>query len=523
MKALDIMKSLPKDKRLLLGLVAVAVLAVGFFFFTGGNGNTGIFFETVTVDRGPIRSVVTATGAVRPLVVVEIGSQLSGQIVELYVDYNDPVSRGQLIARIDPQTFEMRVRQNEADVAVARANVEERKAGVLRAQFNLGKAERDLERISPLAARGNTSDAALDAAQTAVDNAKTDLAGTKAQLQSAEAVVLQRQAGLEQVRIDLGRAEIRSPIDGIVIERSVDFGQTVAASLSAPVLFRIAQDLSEIQVEASVDEADIGSVKTGDPVIFNVDAHPDKQFTGEIDIVRLAAIELQNVVTYTVVISARNPDRRLLPGMTANVEITTGEREDVLRVNNSVFRFNPGIEVPESLGQARGQDGDNSRRGASTGSGGQLDQILDGLGLTSGQREQIDQRLGERRQRHQDRQGGRRGTSGSGSAGGPASGTESGPGRRGRDSADRQARRRQRQDACERILADILSEDQMNQYRAAIRATRDIRRAVVWKLSEDGLVPVAVRLGITDRLNTEVIGGLEEGDEVIYRQRRVPK
>lgn len=520
MKALDFIKPFQQDKRLLLGLVAVVVLTAGIFFFTGGNGNNGIFFETVAVDRGPVRSVVTATGAVRPLVVVEIGSQLSGQIAELFVDYNDPVTRGQIIARIDPQTFEMRVRQSEADVAVAIANIDERQAGVLRAQFNLGKAERDLERIGPLAARGNTSDAALDIAQTAVASARADLAGAKAQLRNAKAVVLQRQAGLEQARIDLGRTEIRSPIDGIVIERSVDFGQTVAASLSAPVLFRVAQDLSQIQVEASVDEADIGSVKTGNPVIFNVDAHPDIQFTGEIDIVRLAAIELQNVVTYTAVISARNPDRRLLPGMTANVEITTGEREDVMRVSNSVFRFSPGIEVPENLGQARGQDGDNSRRGGNAGSGGQLDQILDGLGLTSEQREQIDQRLGERRQRNQDRQGGRREASG---GGGQASGAERAPGGRGGDSADRQARRRQRQDAYEHLMSDILSEDQMAQYRAAIRAIRDIRRAVVWKLSEDGPVPVAVRLGITDRQNTEVISGLEEGDEIIYRQRRVPK
>ncbi|MCH8863595.1 MAG: efflux RND transporter periplasmic adaptor subunit [Proteobacteria bacterium] len=508
MKALDVMKSLRQDKRLLLGLTAVVALAAAMFFFAGGNGNNGIYYETVIVDRGPIRSVVTATGAVRPLVVVEIGSQLSGQIAELYVDYNDPVSQGQLIARIDPQTFETRVRQSEADVAVAMANIAERKAGVLRVENDLGKAERDLERIDALAARGNASDATLDAAQTAVDNAKTDLASAKAQLQNAEATVLQRQAGLEQARIDLGRTEIRSPVDGIVIERSVDIGQIVAASLSAPVLFQIAQDLSQIQVEASVDEADIGSVKAGDPVIFNVDAHPDIQFSGEIDIVRLAAIELQNVVTYTVVVSAQNPDRRLLPGMTANVEITTGEREDVIRVNNSVFRFNPGIEVPENLGQQRGQGGDNSRRGNNAGSGGQFDQIMDGLGLTSEQRDQISQRLGERRQRNQGRQGRR---------------SESGPGERRGDNADRQSRRRQRQDAYERLLADILSEDQMAQYRSAIRATRDIRRAVVWTPSEDGPVPVPVRLGITDTHNTEVIGGLEEGDEIIYRQRRVPK
>jgi HlyD family secretion protein len=297
--------------------------------------------QTAALARGDVRRVVATSGTVRPLTTVEVGSQLSGQIREIYADHSTAVRQGQEIARIDPRTFASKVREAEAAVKVAEAGTELQRAAITRAEANRRKAERDHRRAESLQARGTASQATLDTAVAAFEAAEAELAIAKAEAANAEATLAQRQAGLESARIELDRTYIRAPIDGVVIERSVEVGQTVAASLSAPKLFTIAQDLTRIEIDAQVDEADIGQVKVGNPVTFGVDAFPEESFTGTVKQLRLAPESLQNVVTYKVVIAARNDDGRLLPGMTANVEILTGERRDVRVVPNEALRFRP--------------------------------------------------------------------------------------------------------------------------------------------------------------------------------------
>ncbi|UTW54696.1 efflux RND transporter periplasmic adaptor subunit [Kordiimonas sp. SCSIO 12610] len=455
-------------------------------------------FEMSAIDKGVIRSVVSASGPVRPIVTVDIGSQLSGQIAELYVDYNDETKEGDLIARIDPQTFATRVRQAEADLRVAEAGVALQKASILRVKANLGLAEREVERQRSLAARGNASASVLDNAETTLATTKADLVIAEAQLKNANALVEQRLASLEQTRIDLERTEIRSPINGVVIERSVDVGQTVAASFSAPILFQIAQDLSEVQVEASIDEADIGGIAVGNSVMFTVDAYPNREFAGRVEQVRLAPVELNNVVTYTVIINASNPGRRLLPGMTANVELITGEKNDVLRVPNRALRFRPrGIETASDGGRPqggprRGAGGAGANRGAE-----QLRQLTEQLDLTQEQQDKVQEGFQAMRQRI-------RGMFQSAVAGGQV---------------DRNAIRERIQGETLRVMKDILTPEQLAKYMQIQRERSNIRTATVWIMGEDGMPKQKnVRLGIDDGQYSEVISGLDEGDKVITRQ-----
>jgi HlyD family secretion protein len=346
------MTSISWPARLALLGVAGAVVALWYWSDRDERAAARFSIETVPVDRGDIVRSVATTGSVRALVTVEVGSQLSGQVAEIFADFNTPVARNQLIARIDPATFETRVRQAEADLEVASASVVVQKAAILRAEANSRLAEREYERQKPLGARGAISETSLDTAQAAFEAARAELEMARAQLVNAEAVVAQRRAALADARIDLERTRIKSPIDGVVIERSVSVGQTVAASLAAPTLFKIAQDLRALQIEADVDEADIGQVATGDPVTFTVDAYPEEEFPGVVEQVRLSPVELDNVVTYTVVIAATNEQMKLLPGMTASVEIITGRRENVLRVANDALRFRPPSTPESEAGEA---------------------------------------------------------------------------------------------------------------------------------------------------------------------------
>lgn len=339
-----------------IGLVVVVALIYALLPGNGATGNTQqTKIETTQLDVGDIVRAVATSGAVRPLITVEVGSQLSGQLAEIYVDFNSKVTAGQIIALIDAQTFESRVVQSRADLEVASSNVIVQRAAIDRAKANLRKARLEYERAEPLAKAGTLSASDFDTALASFESAKADLTMAEAQLQNALANQKQRQASLESAEIDLERTNIRSPIDGVVIERAVDQGQTVAASFSAPVLFRIAQDLTKIQIEANVDEADIGNVVEGNKASFTVDAYPDLEFDGRVEQVRLAPNETNNVVTYTVIITADNPDLKLLPGMTAIVEIITGQVEDTLRVSNDALRFKPapGSELAEKAMQRR--------------------------------------------------------------------------------------------------------------------------------------------------------------------------
>ncbi|MDP2132968.1 MAG: efflux RND transporter periplasmic adaptor subunit, partial [Sulfuritalea sp.] len=251
------------------------------------------------------------------------------------------VKSGQLIARLDPETYQHRVRQAEADVDAARAGQGVQQAEVARARANLANAQRDYERKKTLVEKNFISPAERDTAQNTLDAARAALASAEAQVRNGEAVVRQREAQLAAARVDLERTTIKAPVDGIVVKRSIEPGQTVAASLQAPELFVIAKNLTDMQVETSIDEADVGRVRLGQKASFTVDAFAGRHFEGEVRQVRKAATVVSNVVTYTVIISAANPDLTLLPGMTANVRIITAQKDKTLKAPNAALRFRP--------------------------------------------------------------------------------------------------------------------------------------------------------------------------------------
>ncbi|MEK7736998.1 MAG: efflux RND transporter periplasmic adaptor subunit [Pseudomonadota bacterium] len=331
-----------KRRPLLLFLVAALLSAVGYGGYRYlGKGAEQPRFKLAKLESGSLTAVVSSTGTLNPVVSVQVGSQVSGQIKEILVDFNSPVKAGQLIARIDPETFQLRVRQAEADLEAVRAAAAVQRAEVARAAASLADALRDLERKTLLVQKYFISTAERDKAQTAFDVARASLQVAEAQARSSEAVVRQRQSQLAQAKVDLERTAIRSPVNGIVVKRSVDTGQTVAASLQAPELFIIARNLSDMQVEASIDEADVGRIHQGQKAGFTVDAFPGRAFEGSVVQVRKSAQVVSNVVTYTVIISAANPELVLLPGMTANVRIIVAQKDKVLKAPNTALRFRP--------------------------------------------------------------------------------------------------------------------------------------------------------------------------------------
>jgi HlyD family secretion protein len=303
-------------------------------------------YRTGKIERGSLQATVSASGAVNPV------TQVSGQIKDLLVDFNSEVKAGQLLAVIDPETFEYRVRSAQADVDAARAavmtaqaNASASRAAVSRAQVDLIEAQRDLERKQSLVEKQFIAQSEGDKARALVNTATETLkqmqaqAGvTEAQIKSAQANVAQREAALAQARIDLDRTRITSPVNGIVIKRAIEKGQTVAASLQAPELFVIAKNLRDMQVDASIDESDVGRIKTGQKATFTVDAFPGQTFEGEVRQVRKAAQTVANVVTYVAVVGFSNVGDRLLPGMTANVRVITDVRDSVLKVPNAALR-----------------------------------------------------------------------------------------------------------------------------------------------------------------------------------------
>src|SRR5881398_772000 len=395
----------------LLPLLAVAVLAgagVWAYLYTQSIGNAPKY-RLARVERGPLTAAVSATGNLNAVITVQVGSQVSGQIKELFVDFNSVVKKSQVVARIDPDIFEAKVNQAKADLASAksavlnqqaqversRADVEnaraahaEGKAQTAKAQVAVVDTKRDLDRKTELFARQLIAKSDLDSAQaahdstgaqldsaraheqalaSAIQSAIAQLRVAEAMLASARAQVKQKAAALHQAKVDLDHTTIRAPVDGVVISRAVDIGQTVAASLSAPTLFTIAQDLTKMQVEASVAEADVGQISLAQPATFKVDAFPREAFTGKVVQIRKAAQVLQNVVTYTVVIATDNRGGRLLPGMTANVKLIVGEKANVLKVPNAALRFRPAGARAEakSTGAETKTKGSPPARGAS--------------------------------------------------------------------------------------------------------------------------------------------------------------
>ena len=317
-------------------------LAAFFYYLARTDSDShNLRYQTQEITIGTIESTVNASGTITPVVTVEVGSELSGVISQLKADFNSQVEKGQLIAKLDSRTIRARLQQAEADLAMARALLEQQRAGLKRALAQLTFAKYQFDRQSELFERQLVSQSEVDNKRAMLRMAEADAELSRAQIKASDAQLLQRQAQLEQAELNLERTEIRSPVSGIVINRQVDIGQTVAASLSAPLLFEIAQDLAQMQIEADVDEADIGKLRRGQYVRFQVDAYPAREFEGQISQIRKASTTVSNVVTYKVIISAENADQSLMPGMTANVDIILGKKENVLRVPNAALRFRP--------------------------------------------------------------------------------------------------------------------------------------------------------------------------------------
>ena len=372
-------------------IALIAVLLVGVVLVSGYPGDEDEWvYLTAPVERGRISAVVTSSGTLRPVSQVKVGSQLSGQIAELFVDFNDKVQKGQLLARLDAEIFAARVREAQAALDVAQANVLTQEAAISKAESELAnarsrrevakaqttrsralykEAEHDLQRKQALKKKNTISGREVDEARTEFEIAAADvltaeleqqaqgaaLLGAKAalkmveaDLQNSHAAREQQRAALEQAEIELKRTDILAPIDGVVIARDVDSGQTVAASLQAPTLFTLAEDLGRMEVHARIDEADIGRVRKGQRAAFTVDAFPGRTFTGEVVQTRKAPQRIDGVVTYIVLIATENPGLVLLPGLTATVRVETRRIEDVLKIPNAALRFQP-LDAPESI------------------------------------------------------------------------------------------------------------------------------------------------------------------------------
>lgn len=361
-------------------LLVAGTLGVGYTYFQKDSGQT---FITAPVERGTISTLVKATGSVDAVITVDVSSQLSGRISEVLVNFNDNVKAGQPIARVDPEIFAARVNEAKAVLKVAVANAELQKSAVRRTKAALENArtarkiseaqlaaakvkqaevERDFQRNTRLASTSSVSDRELTQSRAlrdagaaslraleedvtlkteAIEIADAELSMADANVQNAEAVVEQRQAALEQAELDLARTVIRAPIDGVIIKRDVNPGQTVAVTLEAKTLFKIAQDLREMEVRGKIDEADVGRLQVGQTTRFTVDAYPDRVFTGRVLQIRKSPEVVQNVVTYTAIVSAPNPDLLLLPGMTAVLRVVISDTGDTLKIPNQALRFRP--------------------------------------------------------------------------------------------------------------------------------------------------------------------------------------
>ena len=528
----------------ILGLSAVILLvAVGVwgYFYVQSRGQ-GQGYRLARVERGPLTAAVSATGNLNAVITVQVGSQVSGQIKELFVDFNSPVTKDQLIARIDPETFEAKVNQakaevnsavamvlnqqaqverSRADVQNAKAALAEGKAQTAKAQVAVVDTKRDFDRKSALFKRELIANSDLDSSQAGYDSgvaaldaarakedslaagigsAEAQLRVAQAQLVASQATVEQKQAALAQAQVDLDHTRITAPVNGIVVSRQVDVGQTVAASLQAPVLFTIAQDLTRMQVETSVDEADIGRVRLDNPATFSVDAFPNETFRGQVTQIRKAAQIVQNVVTYTVVVAVSNPEGKLLPGMTANVKLVVAEKPNVLKVANASLRFRPPGESAEVAPTSRGgggQGGGGESQGGGQGGGQQMrERLVKALDLTPEQQAKIDPIFDDMRQQMIALRSA------------------------GLSEQERQAKAQRVREAMRARIREILTPEQQTKYDEFSGGEGGGRGATagrVWVIGPDGKPKaVAVRLGITDGTSTEVVSGdLHEGQEII--------
>ena len=340
-------------RKILIGGLIIILVAIGAWYLVKKE-NGAPQYKTATLQRGDLDAKVTATGTVNAVTTVLVGTQVSGTINALYVDYNSPVTKGQLLAQIDPATIQAQVDQAVASLLSSEANLK-------KAQASLLDARRTYERNKQLMAKNFI-------ARSDLDTSETNSQAADAQVDAAKAQILQGRAALSQAQTNLRYTRIVSPVNGTVISRSIDVGQTVAASFQTPTLFTIAEDLTKMQIDTSVDEADIGKVKVNQDVRFTVDAYPDINFTGKVSEIRNAPTTVQNVVTYDVIVQVNNAELKLKPGMTANVSIITDSRKGVLLVPNSALRFRP---------QAEGDGSTNTVKKRATGNKGPAIWILE--------------------------------------------------------------------------------------------------------------------------------------------------
>lgn len=465
-------------------------------------------YRTQDVERGDITKSVSASGTLQALVTVQVGSQVSGQINEVFVDFNSTVHKGQVLATIDPQSYVSRVRQSQADVAASAAGMNQQQA-----QAAVAKANYD--RTLSLYRQGISAKSALDADEATYKAAVAAVAADRAK-------ITQSRASLDSSNVDLSRTKILSPIDGVVVDRQIDPGQTVQASFTSPTLFQIAQDLSKLQVKILVDEADIGQVQEGQAVSFTVDAYPDQTFQGTVTQVRKQPETSANVVAYVVMAQADNPGGRLLPGMTANADIIIQQLHNVLKVPAAALRFTPGDKQPAQTIGGRGGFGggppggggfggpspgggggfgggqrQGGGFGGGQGGGGFAGRMVSQLGLSADQKAKSDAIFADMRQK-----------------------MTSSPG-------DRDARRKAMQDSFAKLDA-ILKPEQKAKL-AALRAQMGQgfggrgAGGTVWVLRKNKPVAVSVRTGASDGSFTQVFGDLQPGDQVIVGGGPRPK
>ena len=457
-------------------------------------------YRTTTVEQGDIRVAISATGTLSAISTVTIGSQVSGQVTDVLVDFNDKVARGDVLARIDPSSYEAQIEQGNAQVESARAQLRQ-------AQASLRNAELDYRRKADLGDQQLVSRSDVDLARAARDQAQ-------AQVNAAQAQIRQQSASTQTTRVNLGRTVIRAPVDGVVITRSVEPGQTVAASLQAPELFTIAEDLSQMKIELAVDEADIGQVREGQSVAFTADAFPDRRFSGTVDQVRLSATTTSNVVTYPVVVTVDNSDGTLLPGLTVNAEIEVNKRENVLKVANAALRYKPAdAEAVSGAAQAQGRNGNGNAMADD------LARAAASLQLDAKQRAAFDAAQEAIRQRQAARQAAPAQEGGNRLFGG--GGGFRGGGNGGSGAMQGQFRQRMR----ERLQQDFaafrasLDESQRQRWDQALAELAGATRAPLWTLVDGRPQRTMVRVGATDGSDTEISGNIEAGDVVITGER----
>jgi HlyD family secretion protein len=506
----ELAHALPLARRrwpwLVAAILAAGVAATAAWWYL--RGEAAPVFRTAKVERGAITAVVSSSGTLNAVTTVLVGSQVSGQIKDLYVDFNTQVKKGQLLARIDPETFELKVRQAEADLDAARTSLLARRGDVaaaqsqiLRAKLTADDGKREADRKKMLVAKGFISAAELDkavfveqGAAEAVRTTEAQLRTAEAQVANAEATVKQREAALATARVDLARTSIVAPVDGVVISRQIDAGQTVAASFNTPQLFSIAQDLSQMQVDVSIDESDISRIRVGQRVTYTVDAFPGRTFNGTVKQIRKAAVTVQNVVTYTVVVATDNPNLALVPGMTANVRIVTDTRESVLKVPNAALRYRPpGVAAVKDAAMATPTGGGGPGGGSPVDAQARRKRLVDDLKLDAAQQVRLDEIFAELDARM--------------------------AALREVPEGDRRSRFEGARSEVRQKIRAMLTPDQQKKYTEIVAAETGRGSSTSGRVFvQDGNRPreVALRLGLTDGNSTEVASGdLAEGAEVI--------